>query len=317
MRRQRLWFLAVGCAAAIGCGGDDGSGQDGTDEGGCPDGVCLPTESPNDDGDDDDGDDGNGTNDGPDDGPNDGTADGETRTEPPDGVCDPTACDPWDIASPADGTAQRSCQDPDCPTTADLPDLDEDFFKCQVMPVFQEGCANLGCHSPLTPSRQLRLYARFQARELPMNSGSQDEELVLLCEGGNFHSATCARHPITETEWATNFDSARLFALGVEDTQSSELLTQPLANDAAGLEHAGIDNWAGTNDVRYQTIQSWLDGATEQAGCVPIGTPQVVGSEDNTVGGYFQFSCPQCNEGGNCVDSGETAPLCDPNACLP
>jgi hypothetical protein len=235
-------------------------------------------------------------------------------------VCDEAACDPWDIHDPPDGSAGRTCADPDCETTTPLADLDENFFRCQVMAVLQEGCANMGCHSPLTPARELRLYARFQAREFPIHGGTQDEEVVHDCSTGDLGNPTCARHPITALEWATNFDSARLFMIGVDDPATSELVMQPLGNDPGGLEHAAIDNWANTNDVRYQTMLAWLEGATESPGCDPVPTPVVVGSDDNTVAGYFQFACPQCRtvQGTDtCVDSGETPPLCDPNACVP
>ncbi len=307
-------LLVLG-GGGLACTGGDGGGDGGSDDGGCPGGVCLPTETP---GDGDGGPGGGTVDDGPD---PDGTADsGDTGMLPPDGVCDETACDPWDINDPPDGNASRACADPDCETTTGLPALDENFFRCQVMAVFQEGCANLGCHSPMTEARQLRLYARFQAREFPIHSGTQDEEVIHDCSSGELGNPTCERHPMTALEWATNFDSARLFAIDLAASEDSQLLTQPLANDPAGLEHAAVDNWANTNDVRYQTILSWLDGATDSASCNAVPTPPVVGSEDNTVGGYFQFSCPECRtqQGtDNCVASGETAPICDPTACLP
>lgn len=314
------WMRAVLLAAITGCnggGGGDGEGNDGDgDDDPCPGGVCLPTEDPETE---ESGVDPSAGSEGPGTSEPTTSADEEsTGTMPPDGVCDPAHCDPWDIAVPPDGTAQRVCSDPDCETAAVLPALDENYFRCRVMAVFQEGCANMGCHSPLTPARSLRLYGRFAVREFPIHSGSQDEEVLHDCASGDLRSATCARHPLTALEWATNFDSARLFMIDVEDPATSELLTQPLADDAAGLEHAAIDNWAGTNDVRYQTVLDWLSGATEPSDCTDVPTPAVVGSEDNTVAGYFQFSCPQCNVGPMmCVDSGETPPLCDPNACVP
>jgi hypothetical protein len=183
--------------------------------------------------------------------------------------------------------------------------------------VFQDGCANLGCHSPQTPARQLRLYARWHQREFPIHSGSQDLELVHDCSQGYPTSATCGRHPLTALEWATNFDSARLFAIDVMDGAESELVTQPLAGDPDGLAHDGFDIWGSTNDVRYQTVVDWLNGATEAPDCPGLTVPPVVGSVDDTVFGYFQFDCPNCNQGG-CpgAPSGETPP-CDPNACVP
>lgn len=308
MRRRTKWWSGALCVVVLGtgCPGGGGSGDGGSGDDGCPDGVCLPTETP--------GDDTNGTADS---GMVDtGSDDGDTDL-PPDGVCDETACDPWDIPSPPDGTAMRECSDPDCPLTTDLPDLDENFFRCRVFSVFQDGCANLGCHSPQTPARQLRLYARWQEREFPIHSGSQDLELLHDCSQGFPASATCDRHPLTALEWATNFDSARLFAIGVDSGADSELVTQPLAEEAGGLTHDGFDIWASTSDVRYQTLVEWLDGATEAADCPGLTVPPVVGSVDDTVFGYFQFDCPQCREAGDvCVDSGQTPP-CDPNACLP
>ncbi|MEZ4430489.1 MAG: hypothetical protein R3A51_22665 [Nannocystaceae bacterium] len=296
-----------------GCGG--GAGEDtGSDSGDCPGGVCL-TEDPSSDSTSGSGTASTSTN-------GSGTASTSTTdatgpdttvgtTTGPDGVCDPAACTAWDIADPSDGTAQRVCGDPDCETTTPLPALDENYFRCKVMPVFQEGCGFLGCHSPKTPSRQLRLYQRWHAREEPLHSGAYDYEGPNTCPGGVHVPAQCGRHPITALEWANNFDSARLFALGLGDPADSALLQQPLLNDPSGLAHDGIDVWRSTSDARYKTVLGWLQGQTSPADCGGVMLPNNVLSFD-----YFQFPCPQCGSNGNCTDSGQSPP-CDPNACLP
>jgi hypothetical protein len=80
-------------------------------------------------------------------------------------------CSPWE-AEPGSDEATRTCTDENqAGTTAckpdegpiNLPALDLEYFKCQVMPVFQRGCAGMGCHGT-DVGRPLRVYARGRLR---------------------------------------------------------------------------------------------------------------------------------------------------------
>src|SRR5262249_23131153 len=115
----------------------------------------------------------------------------ETNPECPDGICgsgsgsgsaatgssssgggcaEAWTCSPWQQQS--DGNFTRTCVDGDqCGTTAGkrpegrvmLPELDLDYYKCKVEPIFDRSCAMLGCHGTET-GRAFKIYARGRLR---------------------------------------------------------------------------------------------------------------------------------------------------------
>jgi hypothetical protein len=189
-------------------------------------------------------------------------------------------CTPFTTAGGGSNQGTRLCADKNqCGTTllkpaesAALPALDLNFFKCQVEPVLDQKCSQLGCHGTET-DRALRIYARGRLR----NAAETFVETGCLAAGKMVPAAQCIGSiecicwtgPHSPTEWQRNFDSARSFALnanlqriaaGMED--SSDLLAQPVIG---GKAHAGTHVFRST-DPDYLTIKQWLAGMT-QATC--------------------------------------------------
>jgi hypothetical protein len=147
-----------------------------------------------------------------------------------------------------------------------LPALDENYFRCNVEPILDHKCSQLGCHGQ-EEGRALRTYARGRLRAL----GATLSDPV-YCQGQASPSEECigsvscgckAGH--TEVEWRRNYDSARAFALdvslapiaaGQEDT--SELIAQPIVG---GKAHAGIHLFR-QGDPDHTTLAAWLGGAS-------------------------------------------------------
>jgi hypothetical protein len=188
------------------------------------------------------------------------------------GCLESWTCAAWEISDA--GTAARTCSDlSGCGTTekrpalgpAALPLLDLPYFKCEVQPVLERGCGMLGCHGTLT-DRSFRLFSRGRLRnseQVPQVAGCVGGTLDLAAEGTG--TITCVgRSPLTDTEWARNFDGARAFAIGVPDAGDTELLTQPLQGNAR--VHAGV-KLLSLNDASYLKLKSWLSGATAPSGC--------------------------------------------------
>lgn len=187
-------------------------------------------------------------------------------------------CTPWETSGGNDAT--RVCTDKNaCGTTngkpvetATLPALDMNFYKCNVEPILDHKCSQLGCHGTET-GRPLRIYARGRLRlpgaQLADQGYCQGQQSASdICNG----SVTCGcKVAHTDEEWQKNYDSARSFALdangqpiaaGQEDT--SELIAQPVVG---GKAHAGIHLFK-TGDSDHQTISQWLSGQT-LASCDP------------------------------------------------
>ena len=227
--------------------------EDATNANPCPGGVCGPGSGP--------GSSGNGVGGG--------------------GCVEHWLCSPWDTQGQGN-TATRTCiEDNNCGTTAnkpveqaDLPALDENYYRCNVEPILDKGCALLGCHG-VEPDlangkagRALRTYHRGRLRI----TGETWIEPGCLSAGTPKPSESCIGSiecmcwtlPHSPAEWQRNFDSARGFALQANGTPiaapaDSELLTQPLKG--GGLAHAGIKIWT-QGSPEYQTIHDWLNGAT-------------------------------------------------------
>lgn len=187
-------------------------------------------------------------------------------------------CSPWQTSGGDEAT--RVCTDSanagttNCKPveTATLPALDLNYYKCNVEPIVDHKCSQLGCHGT-EEGRAYRIYARGRLR---LAGGSLSEPQYCqgqatsadLCSG----SASCGcRAQHTPEEWQRNYDSARSFALdanlqpiaaGQEDT--SELIAQPIVG---GKAHAGIHLFRD-GDSDHTTLRDWLSGKT-LASCDP------------------------------------------------
>lgn len=247
MRRIGYVLLALGALglslATITCGGDDTENATGDP---CPQGIC--------------GSGGSGSGGG-----------GQGGA----GSCvEAWSCTPW-VTNGSDNNGTRTCADlNNCGTTenkpaesAALPALDLDYYKCNVEPIFNRGCAHLGCHGT-EQERAFRTYARGRLRI----TGETWIEPGCLKDGTPFPSEKCIGSiecgcwtlPHSAAEWQRNYDSARGFALdpqgnpipaGMEDT--SELIAQPIVG---GKAHANVHLFKA-GDPDHTTLKAWLSGA--------------------------------------------------------
>src|SRR5262245_47161391 len=102
-------------------------------------------------------------------------------------------CTPWQTNG-SDDNGTRTCTDKNnCGTnnnkpkeSATLPALDLDYYKCKVEPIFDRGCAHIGCHGT-EQGRALRTYARGRLRI----TGETWIEPDCLKDGTPFQSETC------------------------------------------------------------------------------------------------------------------------------
>jgi hypothetical protein len=191
-------------------------------------------------------------------------------------------CTPWDTGTGTPATSNagtRSCIDTNMcnttinkpATTATLPVLDLNYFECNVEPILDRKCGQLGCHGSEN-YRALRVYSRARLREATSSIVN-----AALCMGSATGSACtgsdscpCNGKHVAK-EWQRNFDSARGFALDsfgvpLASESNSDLLLQA---KVGGKSHGGIHLFA-TNDAEYTTILNWLNGAT-LATCNPGG----------------------------------------------
>lgn len=137
-------------------------------------------------------------------------------------------------------------------------DLDVEFFKCNVEPIFDRGCGQMACHGT-DVGRPFVVYSRGRWRndELVDNTGTclksgkvnlqKEGSATVMCEGWLPHTAM---------EWSKNFASARSFMKKGMDAETSELLTQP---KRGGLPHVGVHLFA-KGDPDYEIIRRWLSG---------------------------------------------------------
>ena len=118
-------------------------------------------------------------------------------------------------------------------TPASAPMLDFEFFKARVQPIFlaeRAGHARcIACHGSGTP---LRLQ--------PLAAG---------------------RTSWSDEESRKNFDAVRRMV--VPGSLKSRLLLHPLAESAGGdFYHNGGKHWRSQDDPEFQTLKSWVMGAT-------------------------------------------------------
>jgi hypothetical protein len=252
---KRGWLAAVAVVASVGfalassCGGNDETTNP------CPNGIC--------------GTGGNNTT---------GSSSGGNGQGGGAVTCG-WLCSPWDTQGNGD-MATRTCVDVDgCADpnlkpaeSAMLPALDENFYRCNVEPIFDHLCSQMACHGVEPdlnngdPGRALRIYHRGRMRVtgqmIPgwpgcLNQPPQPSESCI----GSIECA-CVWQPHLAIEWQRNFDAARGFGLGADgmplaNVEDSELLQQPLRG--GGLPHAGIKIW-NVGDANYQTIKDFLSG---------------------------------------------------------
>jgi hypothetical protein len=249
MRRVLAWVFSVTFALAVGCASKDTT----TPPVACSSGIC--------------GSGGGSTG---------ATGPGPGPTTTSGGGCaESWSCTPWNKG--ADGMYSRSCTDAAaCGTTAQkpsegpvaLPELDVDYYKCNVEPILDGSCAMLGCHG-VEQGRALKIYARGRLRHKEMVAqvsscpiGPQTLDLAAMGTG----TVMCIGwSPHTAAEWQENYDTARSFMVGLSDPEQSDLLAQPVYG---GKAHAGVHLFAKT-DADYTTIKAWLGGAKLGMACDP------------------------------------------------
>src|SRR5262249_39911806 len=163
------------------------------------------------------------------------------------GCTESWSCTSWQQG--ANGMFTRTCTDANmCGTTAAkpprgpvaLPNVDMEFYKCNVEPILDGSCAMMGCHGTET-GRALKIYARGRLRHKEIvpqvpSCPIGPQMVDLAVEGsGTVMCVGWSKH--TPMEWKENFDSARSFMIGISDPEQSDLLTQP---KYGGKAHAGV-----------------------------------------------------------------------------
>lgn len=125
------------------------------------------------------------------------------------------------------------------------PELDEAFFRCEVLPVLDAGCSTLSCHGD--EARPFLVYTRNRRR--------LDD------------TRTALDQPLSAAELEHNFLAAWGF-VEPHDPDASPLLAKPLDESAGGWYHEGReqvgarDVFADAEDPGYLIIRRWIDGET-------------------------------------------------------
>ncbi len=190
------------------------------------------------------------------------------------GSCAPDwSCSPW---STDGGTATRSCFDGNLcndltgkPAEGPLalPALDFNYYRCEVQPVLDRGCSMLGCHGTDT-GRPFRVYSRGRLRNdqtvQQVPTCPIGPQMVNLQQAGSGTVMCVGWSRLTQQEWAKNFQSAQLQAVGAATPADSDLLKQPTVGTAAA--HANTKLFT-PQDPGYLKVQAWLGGATASASC--------------------------------------------------
>jgi hypothetical protein len=184
-------------------------------------------------------------------------------------------CTPWQQGT--GGQYARTCTDASaCGTTAqkptegpvNLPELDLDYYRCQVEPILDRGCAMIGCHGTET-GRPFKVYARGRLRHqetvAQVGSCPVGPQMVDLAQQGSGTVMCVGWSPHTAAEWQSNYDIARSFMLGITDPEQSDLLAQPVIG---GKSHAGVHLFA-KGDAEHATLKAWLGGAKLGSTCNP------------------------------------------------
>lgn len=131
-----------------------------------------------------------------------------------------------------------------------LPQLDPEFFRCNVQPIVDARCSMLACHGDIR--RPFHAFTRNRMRLV----GSNVQRNL----------------PLSAEELDLNMKSALGF-VDEERHAESWLLLKPLDADAGGYFHRGKeifvggDVWLDTEDPEYQTLLTWISGGTDP-GCL-------------------------------------------------
>lgn len=240
-------LCVIGVLALAGCGGGSETHQTSS---ACPGGICGGTGG--------------------------GSSSSSSGSSSSGGTCtEAWTCTPWQEGPP--GMYTRTCTDANaCGTTTSkppvgpiaLPDLDLDYYKCKVEPIFDRGCAMIGCHGTEV-GRPFKVYARGRLRHketVPQVSTCPvGPQMVDLQDQGSGTVMCIGWSPHTAAEWQSNYDVARSFMLGITDPDASELIAQPVVG---GKAHAGVHLFA-KGDPDYVTLKAWLGGAKLGTPCDP------------------------------------------------
>ena len=136
-----------------------------------------------------------------------------------------------------------------------LPALDEPFFRCRVQPVLTKSCSQLLCHGDTR-----RFYTVFGRNRLRLRGTERERNAQLRDEERQF-----------------NFASSLAY-VSPGEPGSSLLLLKPLDQTSGGYYHGGEDEFdrgdvfADSGDPDFQTIAAWINGDTEEAGCIEPGS---------------------------------------------
>src|SRR4051794_7744017 len=141
------------------------------------------------------------------------------------GCAESWSCTPWNKG--ADGMYARTCTDAAAGgTTAQkpsegpvaLPDLDLEYYKCNVEPILDGSCAMLGCHG-VEQGRALKIYARGRLRHketVPQVASCPiGPQTIDLADEGTGTVMCIGWSPHTAAEWQENYDTARSFMVGI------------------------------------------------------------------------------------------------------
>jgi len=149
-----------------------------------------------------------------------------------------------------------------------LPNLDMDYYQCNVEPIVDRSCSMLGCHGTET-GRAYKIYARGRLRHnenVPQVwSCPVGPQTVNLAETGSGTVMCVGWSKHTQAEWQSNYDSARFFMVGITNPDDSDMIAQPVVG---GKAHAGVHLFA-RGDSDYSTLRAWLSGQRLGTTCNP------------------------------------------------
>ncbi len=149
----------------------------------------------------------------------------------------------------------RGCTQDGLDAPREAVDFNQNFFRCYVQPVLVARCSFMECHG--SEERPYKLYA---VQRLRRDLSSWDQ-------------AVTQHDPLTEAEVASNYNMSVGFAGTGDDPPL--LVMKPLDVEAGGYFHKGktlYGNWdvfTATDDIGYQILEEWVNGATAPGDCAP------------------------------------------------
>jgi len=150
------------------------------------------------------------------------------------------------------GVSAAGCSQQGIDAPMDLPEADENFFRCKVQPVLAARCSFMACHG--NEERPFRVYAEQRWR-----LGVPWSEYTT---------------PLLDEELAANFRGARGF-IASGQRANSQLSEKPLDTRAGGEFHLGKnvygpdDVFTDVDDPGYVILREFAAGATAAADCEP------------------------------------------------